>query len=108
MLALQQHPNLIEKTFTDRLGRRFRMVFMVTAVNGELKGRLVSVQPLSPEARPKQISRGEASVDILYLPVVISNKVVETAYIPAYAPIVSPFNEMYFFVSQPTRAPSHK
>ena len=105
MLTVSHQHQLVEKTFTDRSGRQFRMVFLVAVVDGELKGRLVSVSEVRPRG---SLSGGPTSETILCLPISISRNEVVTEYIPAYAPIVSPFNELYFFVSQPTRAPSHK
>ncbi len=94
--------SLITRVFTDHTGRSFRLTFFVTIVNGEVKGRLVSAQPISK-------NKNLASQDsVLCLPVAYPVTVTETPFIPAFTPFVSPFSELFFFTSQPTRAPSYK
>jgi hypothetical protein len=96
----EQIPQFVEKIFTDQSGRQFRLTFLVAIVDGQLKGRLVSAQPLS---------RGATSVfqgATLQLPISCPKNETVTEYTPAFAPIVSPYNELFFFTSQPTRAPS--
>ena len=94
----------VEQVFTDQSGQQFRLSFLVALVNGELRGRLVSVQPLS-SARNTQCSIVN---DQFCLPIVCPKKKAETEYVPAYVPVVSPYIELYFFTSQPTRAPSFR
>lgn len=94
----------VEKVFTDQTGRQFQMLFIVALVNGELKGRLVSVEPLTSDAskfKPAQECQ-------FFLPISLSNKKTVTEYVADFTPIVSPYTELYFFMSQPTRAPSIK
>ena len=97
--ALQVHQGgrFIEKIFTDQSGQQFKLVFFVALVNGEVKGTLISAQPVG-------------SVDVgatcAYLPISLSINKVVTEYVPTYASVVSPFNKFFFFTSQPTRAPS--
>jgi hypothetical protein len=93
---------LISRIFTDQNGRTFRLTFFVAVVNGELKGSLVSAQPLS---KNENIT-GQGTV--LCLPISCPKVVAETPFVSAYAPVVSPFSELFFFTSQPTRAPSGK
>ena len=97
MLTPYSQSQFVEKIFTDVHGRQFRLVFLVAIVNGELKGRLVSAQPLSQAFKCESFP---------CLPVSCPKYVVETEYKPSFAPVVSPYNELLFFVSQPTRAPS--
>jgi hypothetical protein len=104
MLTPYSQPNLLERIFTDRAGRQFRMVFMVTVVNGELKGRLVSATPISASLG----IAGATTADAFFLPVSLPKIVAETLYVPFFAPIVAFLNKFFFFTSQPTRAPSHK
>jgi len=105
MLAVSNKPKsgFISRIFTDKAGRSFRLTFLVAVVDGELKGRLVSAEPLSLDYAqlPGQVVDGS-----FCLPVFCRAKKPETAFIPAYVPIVSPYIELYFFTSQPTRAPS--
>ena len=94
----------MSRVFTDVSGRRFRLTFFVTSINGELKGRLVSVEPLAVSAL--QLT-GAVSDGSLCLPVICSDGRVSTQYVSPFTSVVSPFWELYFLTSQPTRAPAH-
>ena len=98
-----QSGQLISRVFTDQNGQSFRLTFFVTFVNGEVKGRLVSAQPISAQNK-NRCRQGS----VLCLPVACPKVVAETPFMPAYALVVSPFTELFFFTSQPTRAPSYK
>lgn len=99
-------PQMIERIFTDLHGRQFRMVFLVAVVNGELKGRLVSAQPLPTKARIAG-NVSDATAPCWFLPIICDENKTETAYIPSSAAIVSPYTSLEFLMtSQPTRAPS--
>ncbi|MES2216569.1 MAG: hypothetical protein V4481_04720 [Patescibacteria group bacterium] len=103
-LATPQVPQLIEKIFTDQHGRTFRMVFIVAVVDGELKGKLVSVQPISAASHKLN---GAISSGIICLPIERSTKKGETVYVADFAPVVSPYVSLESLItSQPTRAPS--
>lgn len=104
-LALQSG-QFISRIFTDITGQQFRLTFFVSIVNGEAKGHLVSAQPISTSAHLRLAGTCSDST-IFCLPIACPQKEIETAYIPAYTPVVSPFTELFFFTSQPTRAPSH-
>jgi hypothetical protein len=105
-LIASSAPQLLERIFTDQFGRCFRMVFMVAVVDGELKGKLVSVQPIS-EAASLKLKGTCVSSGTICLPTDISNKSVETEYVPSFVPVVSPYVSLeYLMTSQPTRAPS--
>jgi hypothetical protein len=95
-------PNFIEQIFTDLSGRQFRLVFLVSNVDGKLKGHLVSAEPVSAKAR----LRGSVEESVFLLPIVCPQTKTVTEYISSFTPIVSPYNELFFFTSQPTRAPS--
>ena len=98
--ALQVHQGgrFIEKVFTDQNGQQFKLIFFVALVNGEVKGTRVSAQPISKSSFTTQ--------DTVCLPISIPKNETTTEYIPAYVPVVSPFTKLFFFTSQPTRAPS--
>ena len=99
-------PQLIERIFTDQHGRQFRMVFMVAVVDGELKGKLVSVQPISAASHKLN---GAVSSGTICLPISCSVKKAETIYVADFAPVVSPYVSLEsLMTSQPTRAPSFK
>lgn len=102
MITQISGPQLVSRIFTDTDGRTFRLTFLVAIVAGELKGRLVSVQALSASS----CLRGEVCPSVFCLPVSCSENKSHAEFIPAYALIVSPYTELYFFTSQPTRAPS--
>ena len=97
-LQVHQGGRFIEKIFTDQNGQQFKLVFFVALINGEVKGTLVSAKPIAKNSFNAQ--------DLVCLPISVPQNDVITEYIPAYTPIVSPFNELFFFTSQPTRAPS--
>ncbi len=105
MLTPYTQSKFISKIFTDCSGRQFRLTFLVAVVNGELKGRLVSAEPLAQTAN---VLTGSVSDGAFCLPITFSNKKPATEYVSDFAPVVSPYIELYFFTSQPTRAPSHK
>lgn len=98
MLTLYQKPQFVERVVTDRNGRCFRLVFLVASINGELKARLVSAIPLGGSFK--------CASEVPCLPVAASEPANDTPYLPASTPVVSPYLELLFFVSQPTRAPS--
>ncbi len=106
-LALQ-HGQFLSRVFTDASGQQFRLTFFVTEVDGEVRGNLVSAQPLARASRLALAGdcTNTSTCPVFCLPISAPKKELETAYIPAYTPIVSPFTELFFFTSQPTRAPS--
>lgn len=99
-------PQFIEQIFTDQTGRQFRLVFLVSLVDGKLKGQLVSAQPLA--TRNHSTAAGHVS-DQFLLPFSCPKDETVTEYIASVTPIVSPFSTIEFLItSQPTRAPSFK
>lgn len=101
MLIQYNQPKFVERIFVSKDGRQFKVVFLVAVVNGELKGQIVSVQLLS------KALTGECSQNsIPCLPISSPSNKSKSEYVPYYAPFVSPFSELLFFTSQPTRAPS--
>jgi hypothetical protein len=100
-----QAGSFVSRIFTDQLGQSFRLTFFVTIVDGEARGHLVSAQPVAGNTR--LALAGTCATSQFCLPTSCAQNATETVYIPAYAPIVSPFNTLFFFTSQPTRAPSH-
>lgn len=100
----------LSRIFTDASGRQFRLTFFVTIVDGEARGHLVSAQPISTSSYLRLSGRCASSNpkgQIFCLPIACPKKEIETSYIPAYAPVVSPYFSLEFLInSQPTRAPS--
>ena len=100
-------PQLIERIFTDKCGRQFKMIFLVAVVDGEIKGKLVSVQPLSQSTL--KLKGNSVTSDIICLPIVCSDKKGDTIYASSFTPVVSPYVSLEFLMtSQPTRAPSFR
>ncbi len=95
---------LLERVFTDQSGRQFRMVFLVAIVNGEVKGRLVSAQPISNTSRELN---GQVSSGTICLPIECTEQKGDTLYTTDFTQTISPYFSLNFLMtSQPTRAPS--
>ncbi len=95
MLTPYSEPQFVEKTITSHTGEQFRVVFLVAIVNGEVRARVISA-----------VSMGSARAHTLSLPVPFIPSPSVISYAPAFAPKVSPYFTLEFFISQPTRAPS--
>lgn len=93
MLTPYSRSQFVTKILTSPSGEKFSVVFLVALVNGEVKAQMVSATPLS-----KPVS--------VCLPGVCVKAPVSFAYTPSSNPLVSLFNPLFFFNSQPTRAPS--
>lgn len=105
MLTLYTKPQFISRVFTDVSGRQFRLTFLVTLVNGEVRGRLVSADPISPVVA--RLSGEVSTGSIPCLPIFCDGATPQTVYAPAFAPLASPYFSLEFLInSQPTRAPS--
>lgn len=104
VIANVSQTQFVSRVFTDVKGKQFRLNFVVSIVNGELKGRLVSVQPLSS----KTIDIGNDQ--IFCLPIVCDDKKPNTTYISKHFTLISPYfsQKDILLTSQPTRAPSRK
>jgi hypothetical protein len=97
MLTPQLRSQFVTKILTSQTGEKFRVVFLVALVNGKMQAQVVSAECLT-----KSVSN-EA---ILSLPVNFSKEFVTFTYTQTSDPKVSVFNSLFFFNSQPTRAPS--
>lgn len=104
MLTPYSQSQFVEKIIADASGRQFRVIFLVALVNGEIRGRIVSVQPISQNILSLE---GAVSDGSFTLPSWTHNEVIETPYFRAPAPFVSPYFDIETILnSQPTRAPS--
>ncbi|MEK7501562.1 MAG: hypothetical protein AAB629_01410 [Patescibacteria group bacterium] len=108
MLTPYSQSRFVQKILTSASGKRFRVLFLVTLVNGEVKAQIVSAQSIMsalsfPRTRESSVLPKNK---ILCLPFYSAKAKHNTEYIPSNAPEVSPYAELYFFTSQPTRAPS--
>jgi len=85
-------------------GSLIRVSFEVYEFEGSIKGRVISVEPvISLENRELRIeNRGNS---MLCLPCDSSNLKSQVSNL-YFASVKSPYIELYFFNSQPTRAPS--
>lgn len=130
MITALSQSQFVSRIFTDSNGRRFRLNFFVAVIDGEIRGHLISVQPLpitpsslldklelpsSPRLRRTQpkgkaITKkltGKVTDGSFYLPIVCDEKTPDTLYISPFTAIVSPYFSLEFLInSQPTRAPS--
>ena len=104
MLTPYSQSQFIEKILTDANGRQFRVVFMVSLVNGELKGRIISVKPVAANVLALAGAVSDAG---FCLPCAKAAREVETPYFVSPAPFISPyFDSELLLTAQPTRAPS--
>jgi len=97
MLTPYSHSKFITKTLTSIHGGEFRVVFLVSFVNGKMKAEVVSATPL-PQSFAKPT--------VACLPSPIIKNEVSFTYTPAFSSIISPYTSFFFYTSQPTRAPA--
>jgi len=90
-------PQFIERILSDSFGRQFRVVFAVSYLNGEVRGRIVSATEVKALA-----------TRALCLPCAkMDEEATDTAYTIHH--VASPYFSLEFLInSQPTRAPSHR
>ena len=96
----------VEKVLTSASGEQFRVLFLVTFVNGELKGRVVSVIPIVNSKWLMINGKKLSDMDngcFLPAPSIENYSPFTINYSPTTK---SPYIELYFFNSQPTRAPA--
>lgn len=105
MITPYSQSKFIRKTLTSATGETFSVLFLVTLVSGEVKAQIVSAEQISTIPR----LTGEVNENSShFLPVCCKEVEHDTAYIPATVAEVSPYIELFFFNSQPTRAPAYK
>jgi len=106
MLTPNLQSKFIEKILTDRDGRQFRVLFIVSLVEGEIRGQIVSAQPIGERIKNIE-SRIKSKNEILCLPCKKSDFApILTSYFLLLTSFLSPYSSLDFFMSQPTRAPS--
>lgn len=110
MITTLSQSQFVSRIFTDPNGRRFRLNFFVAVIDGEIRGHLISVQPVSNTNNQESITKkltGEVADSGFYLPIVCDEKTPNTIYISPFTAIVSPYFSLEFLInSQPTRAPA--
>lgn len=101
MLAIQnkQLNSIFERVIRDNNGVLVIVRFTIVEVNGKLQGQILSVTPFV------KIESSDSNSSVICLPKIsVDKKVFENTI--SYRNIISPFNSLFFFNSQPTRAPS--
>ena len=104
-------PRFIEKTLTDSFGRQYRVLFAVSFVDGEVRGRVISATLIQNVAQLDgdsvyDHSGSHSSNGAFLLSGFSSKKEAAFEYVHA-AIVVSPYFSLeYLLNSQPTRAPS--
>ena len=99
MLTPSLQSRFITKILTSASGEQFQVVFLVTLINGEVKAQVISAEPLI-----KKNIFNDSSV--AYLPEAHKKAPILFTYISSLKSIFFPFNSLFFFNSQPTRAPA--
>jgi hypothetical protein len=113
MLTPLNQSQFISRIFSDATGRQFRLTFLVAIVNGEVRGHLVSAEPVSSSNNQTLITNyqltGAVSDGNFCLPIICNNKKPATIYVSSLKPIATPYFSLEFLInSQPTRAPSYR
>lgn len=103
MLTPYSKPQIVEKIVTSQAGAQFRVTFLVAMVNGRMNARVISAVPVTVAS---QTTEHASVAPILALAAPQAAQTAVFTYKPSFAPIVSPYTLLEFFVSQPTRAPS--
>jgi hypothetical protein len=111
MLTPLNNSQFISRIFSDATGRQFRLTFLVAIVNGEVRGHLISAEPVSKAGSQSSIANyqltGAVSDGSFCLPIICNNKKPATTYVSSLKPIATPYFSLEFLInSQPTRAPS--
>ncbi|HEY4496465.1 MAG TPA: hypothetical protein VJC04_03910 [Candidatus Paceibacterota bacterium] len=106
MLTPYLNSQFVEKVITDRYGRQFRCLFLVALIDGETKGKLISVQKISGTVGLFWFRNSPTVPAKHLLSVFHTSKKILTEY--ACLPIVSSLipKDFSFVMSQMTRAPS--
>lgn len=97
MLTPYSQSKFVEKVLADASGKQFRVLFLVSLEAGEIKARVISATPVTPAV---------ATRGVICLPLAAPASSASFAYTPHFSNIVSPYTDLTFFMSQPTRAPS--
>jgi hypothetical protein len=100
MISLYTGSKYIEKVLTSAAGEQFRVTFLVSLIDGQMKAKVVSVAPLSTEFAGSHKSK------TILLPTFAEKVKSYFRYTPSPAPKISYFDSLFFFTSQLTRAPS--
>ena len=109
MLTPYLGSKFVTKVLTSHTGEQFRVVFLVSLVNGEVRAQVVSAESIGGHKNEATalIDLGEVQKTAFQcLPISCSQATVEAGLSYGFVSQVSPFTSLLFFMSQPTRAPS--
>jgi hypothetical protein len=106
MLIPSAYKGVYEKVLRAPDGRLVRVTFAIVEVNGALRGRVISMEPVLQVAGV--VARREVRAKTLYLPISVEKDIHEAVISIFRKEVVSPYTTLDFFMSQPTRAPSSK
>lgn len=93
----QQINTVFERIVKDKSGLLIRVLFTVVHTPQGFQAQIISATPLVVEKKEDTQ---------IYLPVLKQSEYTPFTYTESLFPQVSPFNPLFFFNSQPTRAPS--
>ncbi len=99
MLTPYSHSQFITKILTSTSGDKYKVVFLVALVDGKVNAQIVSSEFISKIAHVVESAQ-------VCLPAPISRKEIFFTYAPSFKNLIFPFNSLFFYNSQPTRAPS--
>jgi hypothetical protein len=106
MLIPSSYKGIYEKVLRAPDGRLVRVQFAIVEVNGTLRGRVISMEPVLQVAGA--VANREVKGKTLYLPISVQKDIYEAVVSTFKKEVVSPYSSLEFFMSQPTRAPSFK
>lgn len=106
MLTPQVRSQFVTKVLTSNNGDKYRVVFLVTMVDGTPRGQVVSAELISTAYNQAGQSAQSQSSENFILPEPAKKSPQIFTYKPTFSGIISPLSFLDFFMSQPTRAPS--
>src|ERR1035437_4158582 len=109
MLTPNLQSRFIEKVLTDRNGQQFRVLFLVSLVDGEVRGQIISAQPIFEAVKavglPGRVYKGSPCTKLCLPCTKAATKIIESK-VKSWSRVASPYySSLEFFMSQPTRAP---
>ena len=97
-------PHYIERVMTDSLGCRYRVIFAVSYIGEEVRGRVISATLI--QSLNGQTAKSAAPLCLSSAVPLHTSKIL---YLKSCVPVVSPYFSLeYLLNSQPTRAPSRR
>jgi hypothetical protein len=103
MITPYSQSKFIRKNITNSIGEVFSVLFLVTLVNGEVKAQIISAKQISTIPRLTGEVKGDTSN---FLPIFCNKIACDAEYTSESVSKISPYIELFFFNSQPTRAPA--